>query len=81
MKRLHFTLCAALLMAVACGAPQQEGSGVSPAELIPAPVEYQVPPGCIPSQALAQLTPKVRISEKALQSRLQGRTLTDWQLQ
>ena len=81
MKRLHFTLCAALLMAVACGAPQQEGGGVSPAELIPAPVEYQVTPGCIPSEALAQLTPKVRISEKALQSRLQGKTLTDWQLQ
>ena len=55
--------------------------GVSgPGDLIPAPVEYSVLPGCIRADGLTQLPEEVLLSESALREQLQGRKLADWQL-
>ena len=51
-----------------------------PTDLIPAPAEYSVSPGCISSKEMAGLHEKVRISPKALLRLLKGRKLEDWQL-
>ena len=55
--------------------------GVSgPGDIIPAPVEYSVLPGCIQADGLTQLPEEVLVSESALRQQLQGRELADWQL-
>lgn len=73
------TACACTLLLTACGVkdslPQPE-----PADLIPAPVELTVRSGSVCSHKLETLPQKVIISEKALLNRLNGKTLTDWQL-
>lgn len=51
-----------------------------PADLIPAPVEMTVTPGCISSEGLASLPVKEKISEKALLRHLEGQELTEWQI-
>lgn len=48
--------------------------------LIPAPVAYSLRSGSISKDKMANLHEKVRISEKALLHRLEGRKLEDWQL-
>ena len=82
MKRLHNTLIATLLLAAAVGCEprQQKGCGAGPADIIPAPVEYEVGDGCIASAELAQMAPAVSISERGMKNRLKGQELTDWQL-
>ena len=55
--------------------------GVSgPGDIIPAPVEYSVLPGCIRADGLTQSPEEVLLSESALREHLQGRELADWQL-
>ena len=55
--------------------------GVSgPGDIIPAPVEYSVLPGCVRADGLTQLPEEVLISENALRRHLKGRELADWQL-
>ena len=51
-----------------------------PSDLIPAPVEMTVTPGCISADELANLPIKEKISEKALLRHLEGQELTDWQI-
>ena len=75
----YLAMCCALV-AIACGTQRQEGCGAGPADLIPAPVEYQVGNGCFQTTELARLAPEVKISGKRLQKRLKGRNLADWQL-
>ena len=48
--------------------------------LIPAPVAYSVHSGSIPANKVVSLHQKVRISEKTLLRRLEGKKLADWQL-
>ena len=76
---LSFCLVA---LAVTCCAPKQHEAtgGTQPKDIIPAPVEYTVSPGCIRADVLTQLPEKVHISGKALRRRLRGRELADWQL-
>ncbi len=79
-NKFRFTIAGAfLLLLLSCGTmgnqPQPE-----PTALIPAPVELTVRPGSVCSNKLAELPQKVKISEKALLERLNGRELTDWQL-
>ena len=62
---------------LACGVMNTKAQ---PTNLIPAPVEYSVRSGSISSKDMASLHEKVRISEKALLRRLEGRKLADWQL-
>ena len=51
-----------------------------PTNLIPAPAAYSVRSGSVSANKIAGLREKVRISEKALLRRLEGRELADWQL-
>lgn len=51
-----------------------------PTNLIPAPAAYSELPGTISPNRLEALRQKVRISEKALRRRLEGRELADWQM-
>ena len=51
-----------------------------PTNLIPAPVEFSVRSGSIRGQDVGGLRERVRISEKAMLRRLEGRKLADWQL-
>ena len=68
-----------LMLAFSCGQKTTESLS-EPAGLIPAPVEMIVNPGSISSNDLAKLPKKVKVSEKALLRRLEGQSLTDWQL-
>ena len=67
-------------MVIACGKQRQDECCAGPADLIPAPVEYQVGNGCIHTTDLSRLDPAVSISGKKLLKRLKGRNLADWQL-
>ena len=80
MRRLYYLLVCAL--ALSCGAPKDKDTaqGAQPGDIIPAPVEYALTSGSVESAKVAQLPQKVKISEKALNKRLNGRELTDWQL-
>ena len=51
-----------------------------PTNLIPAPAAYSERPGTISPNRLEASRQKVRISEKALRRRLEGRELADWQM-
>ena len=68
-----------LILLLACG-PKENQYSQKPTALIPAPVELRVNSGSVCSNKLADLPQKVKISEKALLSRLDGQKLTDWQL-
>jgi len=80
MRRLYYLLVCALTLS--CGAPKDKDTaqGAQPGDIIPAPVEYALTSGSVESAKVAQLPQKVKISEKALNKRLNGRELTDWQL-
>ena len=76
----HLIIAGACLIS-ACGCGQKSiHTQCEPADLIPAPVELAVVPGCVSSDILAELPEKVKVSEKALLRRLEGQKLTDWQL-
>ena len=68
-----------IALAFVCGMMNAQAQAL-PTNLIPAPAEYSVRPGSISSKEMAGLHEKVRISEKALLRRLEGRKLEDWQL-
>ena len=68
-----------IALAFVCGVMNAQTQAL-PTNLIPAPAEYSVRPGSISSKEMAGLHEKVRISEKALLRRLEGRKLEDWQL-
>ena len=70
-------ICMMLLLAFC---PKDNQPQAEQANLIPAPVELTVRSGSVCSNKLASLPQKVKISEKALISRLKGQKLTDWQL-
>ena len=66
-----------LLLLLFCGAMSAKAQSTN---LIPAPVEYSVRSGSVSSDGMIGLREKVRISEKALLRRLEGKKLADWQL-
>ena len=67
-----------IAIALACGAMGSKAQQ-QPTNLIPAPAEYAVRSGTISSKDVAGLREKVRISEKAMRRRLEGRKFADWQ--
>ena len=69
--------CLALTLSYGCKNVQTLSE---PSDLIPAPVEMTVTPGCISADELANLPIKEKISEKALLRYLEGQELTEWQL-
>ena len=73
MKRILLAFYAVLLAAAVEAQTQ-------PTNLIPAPAEYSALSGSISANKMASLHEKVRISQKALLRRLEGRRLADWQL-
>lgn len=80
-KTLRHFIIAGVCLISAYGCGQKDiHTQCEPADLIPAPVELAVNPGSVSSDKLAELPEKVKVSEKALLRRLEGRELTDWQL-
>ena len=71
----YIILALALAMGIVSAQAQSQ-----PANLIPAPAEYNVRPGTVSRDKMNGSHEKVRISEKAMLRRLEGRKLTDWQL-
>ena len=70
-----------MLMALALAFLSKSAQAQSqPTNLIPAPAVYSEQPGTISPNRLEALRQKVRISEKALRRRLEGRELADWQM-
>ncbi len=84
MNRIRLFILAALCVLpvfLSCrNNPPCQTQGATPGDLIPAPVEYSLTSGNVESAKLAQLPEKVKVSQKALLKRLNGRKLTDWQL-
>ena len=68
-----------IALTLACGVMSTKAQP-QPTNLIPVPTAYSVRSGSISSKDMAGLHEKVRISEKALLRRLEGRQLADWQL-
>lgn len=80
LKNFKFIMVGTFLMLLLAFCSKDNQSQQQPADLIPAPVELDVRSGSICSNKLSSLPQKVKISEKALQKRLKGQKLTDWQL-
>ena len=75
-----FTMMAGVCLMLALAGGSMNAQAQPPTNLIPAPVEYSVSSGSINSNKMASLREKVRISEKALLRRMEGRKLADGQL-
>ena len=81
---LLFVPLLSILLAISVTSCEQKynavAGGTSPADIIPAPVEYSVRPESIRADELTLLPEKIRISESAVRRHLKGRVLADWQL-
>ena len=79
-NKFKIVMTGACMMLLLAFCPKSNKPQAEQANLIPAPVELTVRSGSVCSNKLASLPQKVKISEKALLSRLKGQKLTDWQL-
>ena len=79
-NKFKFIMAGACLMLLLAFCSKDNQSQPKAANLIPTPVELTVRSGSVCSNKLLSLPQKVKISEKALLSRLKGQKLTDWQI-